>query len=327
MVCLNGHNTICHGWALLALIFCLYIRHAHSFLASSLPPWICSYERRFTTCQSSLSGSWVPDEILAQRVPPVNDAEEEAWRKELEDKSLDLMATLIHDKIDSITGNGGQPYYLPAMNQQNSSPPTIVHGLFVDLCEREEGEKRLEDLFNHTSVDEAEYIIVLGAIASLHSVLVLGMNYGLSGTPEQFEKWMSHLSERGDDAQAGRDYRYKEWDASSTRRLKLRNEKSAGLQLLARLDRKRSPQGAFDLLVSLGVWTKHEDLALLRSGFPIRFSKAEIEAAMASVVSFNYALSVCPDFQFITSPNNFKCSNAKAMTPTASLESDKIFGV
>jgi exoribonuclease-2 len=49
--------------------------------------------------------------------------------------------------------------------------------------------------------------------------------------------------------------------------------------LLASLKKKRSPLGAFELLVTTGVWNKHENLQLLRSGLPVRFTEAEDRAA------------------------------------------------
>jgi exoribonuclease-2 len=48
---------------------------------------------------------------------------------------------------------------------------------------------------------------------------------------------------------------------------------------LAALKRKRTNQGAFDLLVQIGAWKKHEDIALLRSGFPTRFTSEELAAS------------------------------------------------
>eukprot|EP00957_Ditylum_brightwellii_P008334 630859-Ditylum_brightwellii.AAC.1 len=48
---------------------------------------------------------------------------------------------------------------------------------------------------------------------------------------------------------------------------------------MAKLQRKRTAQSVFDLLVELGVWGKHEDVVLLRSGFPTRFTDDEEEAA------------------------------------------------
>ena len=34
-----------------------------------------------------------------------------------------------------------------------------------------------------------------------------------------------------------------------------------------------------DLLVALGVWDPHQDLALLQSGFPVCFTKSQLQAA------------------------------------------------
>jgi len=69
------------------------------------------------------------------------------------------------------------------------------------------------------------------------------------------------------------------WDCDSIRRLKYRLDRTPALQLLAELHVRRTPLGAFNLLVALGVWKKHEDLALLRSGFPLRFTNDEWQAA------------------------------------------------
>lgn len=70
------------------------------------------------------------------------------------------------------------------------------------------------------------------------------------------------------------------WDQQSTRQLKHRVDVTAGLQLLAKLLRKRTSIGAFNLLVELGVFNKHEDLALLRSGFSINFLEEEVTEAI-----------------------------------------------
>ena len=52
-----------------------------------------------------------------------------------------------------------------------------------------------------------------------------------------------------------------------------------GKQLLTKLIRKRTAQGAFDLLVEMGVWDVHVDTALLRSGFLVRFTDNELQVA------------------------------------------------
>jgi hypothetical protein len=93
------------------------------------------------------------------------------------------------------------------------------------------------------------------------------------------------MAEPGDEEELKKDYSH--WNADSTRRLKFRSDKTAGTKLLAELKWKQSAQGAFDLLVALGAWSKHEDLALLRSGFPIRFSEINLKAAQESLVRYN----------------------------------------
>ncbi len=53
-------------------------------------------------------------------------------------------------------------------------------------------------------------------------------------------------------------------------------------KVLAGLGRRQNRLGAFNLMVELGVWTRHENLTLLRSSFPVRFSKEEEAAAVAA---------------------------------------------
>lgn len=224
--------------------------------------------------QLTLSESWLPSELLAE----ATDLDTESWTREVESKAVSLMAELIREKLQA--QNEGD---VSSTEIESTSYLSTVRGKFVDLCCTVEGEKNLESLFNSGSVDEHDQPVILGAIASLHSLLITGMSYGLSGTPEQFDRWLSHLAESGDDDESIHDY--KNWSADSTRRLKFCSDRSAGTQLLAELKWKQSAQGAFDLLVAIGAWSKHEDLALLRSGFPIRFSKSEVDAARDILVS------------------------------------------
>ncbi len=51
------------------------------------------------------------------------------------------------------------------------------------------------------------------------------------------------------------------------------SQKSSAQELLAQLNRPKHEQAAFDLLVDLGIWTVHENLALLRSNAPTVFSE------------------------------------------------------
>ena len=68
------------------------------------------------------------------------------------------------------------------------------------------------------------------------------------------------------------------WDGHAIRRLKFHRNVKLGKEVLAKLIRKRTAQGAMDLVVEMGVWGRHEDTALLRSGFPIRFFEEEERA-------------------------------------------------
>jgi len=69
------------------------------------------------------------------------------------------------------------------------------------------------------------------------------------------------------------------WNSESIRRFKYNVDRAPALALVSELLWKKTPQSVFDLLVLLGAWEKHEDLALLRSGFPIRFTDEEEQTA------------------------------------------------
>lgn len=248
------------------------------FLSSQPPTLSC---RKLDTIQKGLvqstqqavqrqddiiSEPWLPPDIIPTDGNLDND---DTWREDVEAKALILAADLIRNRLDSDREESDASV--------SSSPSPLIEGKFVDLCCTRDGERTLEGLFEQKVVEGVEPSVVLGAIACFHSLLIMGLNYGLSGTPEQVYKWTAHLREPEDDDSAGRDFM--NWDMDSTRRLKVTGDRSAALRLLALTMRKQSPQGAFDLLVSLGVWNKHEDLVLLRSGFPIRFSDDENNAA------------------------------------------------
>jgi len=50
------------------------------------------------------------------------------------------------------------------------------------------------------------------------------------------------------------------------------HQRSAAVEILQALDQSTTPSGAFDLLVSLGLWSPHENLPLRRSQMPTQFS-------------------------------------------------------
>ena len=61
--------------------------------------------------------------------------------------------------------------------------------------------------------------------------------------------------------------------------------RSAALDLLAKLDRPANERSAFELLVALGVWSPHENLHLRRSQLPTRFSAKVFDVARSYLES------------------------------------------
>lgn len=165
---------------------------------------------------------------------------------DIEEQSLQLAADLVRQQLEEPT---------TTLSNDDSNP---AKGHFLDLAVN--GEAILESLFASTNASP----VTTGAIAVLQSLCILGTQVGVQGSPEQLARRVAHLkTSEAEDPRA------------TVRRLKHQVDKTAGLELLALLGRKRTTQGAFDLLVDMGVWGLHEDLALLRSGFPLRFLPEE----------------------------------------------------
>eukprot|EP00590_Aulacoseira_subarctica_P006934 CAMPEP_0172420588 /NCGR_PEP_ID=MMETSP1064-20121228/6944_1 /TAXON_ID=202472 /ORGANISM="Aulacoseira subarctica , Strain CCAP 1002/5" /LENGTH=637 /DNA_ID=CAMNT_0013160613 /DNA_START=608 /DNA_END=2521 /DNA_ORIENTATION=+ len=111
-------------------------------------------------------------------------------------------------------------------------------------------------------------------------LLIMGMQLGVSGGSNS--KHLSHLEPIAKNNPRNTDW-IDPWCSNHVQQLKYERDTTGGMELLAHLLRKRTPQGAFDLLVDLGVWEKHEDLSLLRSGFPTRFTEEEESMATDSI--------------------------------------------
>lgn len=214
--------------------------------------------------------------------------EEEEARRAFEEPSLALAGELIVQRLLERSADGALFPSNTEIAEMDDSSGCTVHpfavGRFVDLTFAAQGEQVLESLFctkkNADTLVGADDAVIKGAVMAVQSLLGVGMLVGSQGTPEQIERSLAHLIERQDREEGDRDLEW--WDAASTRRLKYNLNRAPGVQLLRQLKRKRTPQGAFDLLVQIGAWTKHEDLGLLRSGFALRFSSEE--EAMAEEV-------------------------------------------
>mmetsp|Transcript_25864 Transcript_25864/g.54155 ORF Transcript_25864/g.54155 Transcript_25864/m.54155 type:complete len:939 (-) Transcript_25864:346-3162(-) len=117
--------------------------------------------------------------------------------------------------------------------------------------------------------------LIKHAITSLQSLLLYAMQIGIKGPTEMQNKLVRHLFRPGDAPQEESGTWIPEWNGEAIRRFKFFRDTELGKDVLAALIWKRTAQGARDLMVELGVWGRHEDTALLRSGFPIRFLEEE----------------------------------------------------
>ena len=188
---------------------------------------------------------------------------------EVEQQAVQLCSRLIRRQVSGNTTT--------ASADEIAKRAPIIRDRFMDLACSPEGEAVLEALFDDEIVNGVEDDIVRASVMVMQSLCVFGTQVGVKGTPEQLNRLVSHLDPRRDPSLLERDVYH--WDADSVRRLKHKLDRIPAVQLLADLQWKRTTQGAFDLLNALGAWTTHEDLALLRSGFPLRFSQAELDAA------------------------------------------------
>ncbi|KAL7574917.1 hypothetical protein ACA910_010745 [Epithemia clementina (nom. ined.)] len=210
------------------------------------------------------------------------DYDDEAYeeeRDEIEWQAVELAARIVNqglgkrksDKDDTMNNN---------KSSQSSRVQSLLENRFMDLACTEKGERVLENLFSGPLVEEEDNDYVLrAAIMVLQSLCIFAMQLGVKGPPELLRRMVSHLDSRRNPSLIQRDLLVK-WDSDSVRRLKYQMERDAAVQLLAEVKWKRTSQGAFDLLVALGAWEVHEDIALLRSGFPLRFSKREEDSAV-----------------------------------------------
>ncbi len=84
-----------------------------------------------------------------------------------------------------------------------------------------------------------------------------------------------------------------EWSESDRTRLEAiekfvlqpENNSRQGSEILELLGKQQTPEAAFELLVDLGLWSKHENLFLRRSSYPVNFPKKVIEVAHSCLES------------------------------------------
>lgn len=235
--------------------------------------------------------------LKKQWLPTINKSDDDIYasdlvREQLEQESIKYVASLISQQmgtvnVSDIDGDSQDDDVVDAddCNIDEDDISELIKGKFRDLTCTIEGEKRLEELFiknpspSSISLECNNIDIIMGGVVALQSLVILGMQLGVKGTPQEQERLVQHLNEYS--MASSQQLPLKTYFNSITsRQLKHQVDTTAGIQVLSALKRKRNAQGAFDLLVQMGVWEKHEDIALLRSGFPTRFTDEEIDAAI-----------------------------------------------
>jgi hypothetical protein len=255
--------------ALLAALWCLLLPLiSSSFAFHALPPRIQRQHVSVTTTTTQLQAKTqaAKARMNSRWYPGLEDEDVEA-------ECLTVLSLLIRNKLkDVMYGNG--------TFAEQSHAHDLAQGRFRDLAMTVEGFEVLESLFlNADAVPLDNDAVIYGCIYALQSLCITGMLVGVKGSPEQMQRRVQHLKR----------YEWREMplrideaaydQTSMMQRLKFESDQTAGIQLLAQLGMKRTTQGAMDLLVTLGVWTLHEDLNLLRSGFPVTFPPGELQVA------------------------------------------------
>lgn len=214
-----------------------------------------------------MSSRWYPGVIVDNRKN----------KEDIEEECLTIVSNLIRTKLYDMVHHNVT--YLEETHAYN-----VAKGRFRDLAMTVEGFEVLESLFLDVEAENLDDTVIYGCIYALQSLCVTGTLVGVKGGPGQQQKRVQHLRlyewrDNPLDIQQELKAENKKSNNEYMKRLKYNADQTAGIQLMAKLQMKRTTQGVMDLLVALGVWTKHEDLMLLRSGFPVTFTTSELKAA------------------------------------------------
>lgn len=268
-------------------------QHRSPSVGHRVPP-LAQLSARGATTITRKSTGWYPKTITYDD----DIFSEEDATAELEERVIQLAANLVRhrlfDKSQSADKTKPKPKILSDASVKEKTID-LVKGRFMDLTCTQAGEEALERLFWEqedpladlwvaaketaavwTNIDQDD--VIRCAAMVIQSLCVLGTQVGVKGQPEQLRRMVEHLA-NDQNKNDNTHHDFEKWTADSVRRLKFKLDRTPAQQLLAELRWKKTPQSAFDLLVALGAWEKHEDLALLRSGFPIRFTEQEEKAA------------------------------------------------
>ena len=298
-----------------------FLRQSYNIIyekkATSLTPRnLSSYNNQNKKNAQDSNPHWYPKSILRQYSNPsneknnVDDNNDIKYSEELaqlEQLSIDILAQQIKAKLFSSHSRASD-------KKTNKRAAKLAKGHFLGLVHGTENEILLEQLISvnippeflekynsNKPISTSQSIvkhqqelytfdnIIKGSIMALQSLLIYGMQLGVKGSQYMQNKMVAHL--RPDEQECNQKINTNNiplsdetWTNEDIKKLKYDRNTKAAIQLLAALKKKQSAQGAFDLLVSLGVWKHHENLDFLRSGFPTRFTDEEEMAAR--LVSF-----------------------------------------
>jgi len=232
------------------------------------------------------------------------------YQNELEQLSIDFIAHQLQSRLytDIRSDNSTTTVTANANGQskpiQNKKASNLAKGHYLDLSSWNPNSEHLLEqlisndipsyLLNPTELKERYNFeitntihsfenIIKGGIIALQSLCIFGMQVGVKGSPYTQSKRVAHLRPTSDYISTNHEWK---WTRNHIRQLKHDRNSKAAIQILAKLRKKQTAQGAMDLLVQLGIWNQHENLDFLRSGFPTRFTDEEEVAA--KVVSLTY---------------------------------------
>ena len=147
-----------------------------------------------------------------------DDDEEEEEDDRIEERGVKLLATLIQNRLDEVKNDADNSSKvgmvadddaingdLEHLEQQATSlseaslrNARLARDRFMDLTCTAKGERVLEDLFQQeTATSETDEQVVQAAIMALQSVLILGTQVGVKGSPQQLQRMIAHLDSRG----------------------------------------------------------------------------------------------------------------------------------
>lgn len=235
---------------------------------------------------------WYPKEApIPEDLFVSEDASISSRRRKLEEESVWLAARLVEKRLEQVAASGASSSSATIATEpyDDEDVHALARDRFRDLTCTRAGERILESLFLRTAVHDVNDAQVHGAVVVFQSLCVMGSLMGLQGRSEQIQKRFAHLDSNDSISSLENE---EDWTDDDIRKLKRNKDRGPGTALLAALLRKRTPRGAYQLLVDMGIWSEIENLHLIRSGARVRFRRTEEMAARELVEKTNVPCDV-----------------------------------